>query len=668
MVVNDVVINRIVLQQFILLREDHTEESVNRLLKPHDAQDVPRAIELLQTVHLLKDIPTSSFHPGQLSIHSAICLLGDLLNSLTQPFVNRTLSLSQQIEHLSHYAHLAFALYRRHTTSFASNQFYGDSQAMVKNALFVVAKHQIMSPTKPLYLTQLGDDRLESLFGRVRMIGGHNPNCDFKTLTERLAAALGITDIFLRHPSWDVGSRRLSMKRAQHLDHLKPSLWTGDVISGHVRLQSVWNGGREKAVASLHKNGAQLDFLGLFALETIDLMRPFSGEDYPGVASGQDRSSPPAVVPGASVLSSPSNLPSTTMTTDEDDEVATLDSNSPSSSGRPSQIGGCHEDVSDANDDSDSDSEDQEPEDLPLIDLADLLEDTESEPSGLLPSSTGSGTTATHNADWLQYEGKWYHKASLVRCMFDFGARKSFERVDRVKSILGVRTYSSGMRRLDPNSDNITGVATFSVGDLFASLIKSGKTTALGVFQCTSIDQSSARVHRVSEAELSLPLSNIKLSGQLLDMYSTSITLTGNSTPQDLYPQTEDAWVWTGDYVQLVTGKPTKASQPSHPTVQTQKISKKSLLITFPSFLTSPVTSVMHSTDILLTEHSFRKKGITSTWVIGHEHIEALSSNLWESARSKQWLSKIPVCGLSVGRKFPYLNQGVYSIDICADL
>jgi hypothetical protein len=52
-----------------------------------------------------------------------------------------------------------------------SNQFYGDSQVMVKNTYFYLAKQILMNPSLPVLLMLSGDDRLENIFDRVRMQG-----------------------------------------------------------------------------------------------------------------------------------------------------------------------------------------------------------------------------------------------------------------------------------------------------------------------------------------------------------------------------------------------------------------------------------------------------------------------------------------------------------------
>lgn len=207
MVVNDVVITRLILEQYLVLLPNQTRDSVRKLLDPADPQDVPRAIELICAVADLRSLDTSGFAPSQMKTIAALQLVGTLFHAMIEPFINPDLSLVEQMEHLSEYSHIALILYRWNGSSFMSNQLYADSQVMVKNAFFYLAKQLLMDPSLPVLLMLSDDDRLENLFGRVRMQGAHNCGVDLKTLMDRLAAAMDLCHIFSVHPSWDQGHR-----------------------------------------------------------------------------------------------------------------------------------------------------------------------------------------------------------------------------------------------------------------------------------------------------------------------------------------------------------------------------------------------------------------------------------------------------------------------------
>jgi hypothetical protein len=165
MVVNDIVINRLILEQYLILLLGKSTDSVAKLLNPADPQDVPRVIELIRAVGDLRSLDRSAFNPSQMKTVEALQLIGTLFHAMTEPFVNAELSLTEQMTYLSEFADLSLALYRKNGTSFMSNQLYSDSQVMVKNAFFYLAKQILMDPTLQVLLMLSGDDRLENLFG-----------------------------------------------------------------------------------------------------------------------------------------------------------------------------------------------------------------------------------------------------------------------------------------------------------------------------------------------------------------------------------------------------------------------------------------------------------------------------------------------------------------------
>ncbi|KAF9033098.1 hypothetical protein BDZ89DRAFT_1131159 [Hymenopellis radicata] len=211
LMVNGISINKLLLSQWLekLTAFDWSDTSIHALLNPKDPQDVPRAIQLLLHVSSLRDLDTSDFSPADQAIHKSLSLLGEAIHGLIQPFIDPSMSLSDQITSLITAAYIICALYRVHVTSFISNQLYGDLQCMIKNALFHVAKTQDLDPNLKVFLCLLGDDVLETLFGRVRMIGGHSPNVDIAEFANRCRSALNLDDIFSRHPLWERKPERL---------------------------------------------------------------------------------------------------------------------------------------------------------------------------------------------------------------------------------------------------------------------------------------------------------------------------------------------------------------------------------------------------------------------------------------------------------------------------
>ncbi|EEB96566.1 hypothetical protein MPER_04280, partial [Moniliophthora perniciosa FA553] len=213
-------------------------------------QDVPRAVKLLTLIVELRELDVSEFGPAKSITHKALCLLAEVLEALVDPFTNPNMDLGDQIESLSKFAHLICSLFIKNSTSFMPNQLYGDLQAMVKNAVFTVARHLNLDPEMEVFICLLGDDVLETFFGRVRMIGGHSPNCNLYELRYRMAAAKNVDAIFRRHPEWEKRPRRLKLFRGRDCDHLSPGHWNGRVQAKYCDLQKRWDSGRDNAIKS----------------------------------------------------------------------------------------------------------------------------------------------------------------------------------------------------------------------------------------------------------------------------------------------------------------------------------------------------------------------------------------------------------------------------------
>jgi hypothetical protein len=124
----------------------YEEAAVTKLLYLDNPQDVPHVVELMLTIvefsnsqlHISND--SFSMDVDTCADVASIYLLSKLLESILLPFIHVKLSLSQQFESLSCYSHLAFSFFHAHRRSFMSYQLYYDTQTMVKNAVFSLAK------------------------------------------------------------------------------------------------------------------------------------------------------------------------------------------------------------------------------------------------------------------------------------------------------------------------------------------------------------------------------------------------------------------------------------------------------------------------------------------------------------------------------------------------
>ncbi|KAJ7620823.1 hypothetical protein DFH06DRAFT_942933, partial [Mycena polygramma] len=294
MVIKNICITRDLLQGWLerLPNHDWSEASIHNLLSPSDAQDVARAVKLLLCIVEISELDSADFDPSEAAEFEALCLLGEALDALLQPFINTELSLSEQIESLIKFGHLLCGLYTQNGTAFIPNQLYIDLQIMVKNAVLMVPKTYLLNPDLKVYICLLGDDVLEALFGRSRMIGGHSPNCSCGELRDRFGSAMTLDYIYEKHPELERKPRRLNMFRMRHVDHLRPAHFKRELrASSCIDLEARWKPAVKAAEAILAKYGVRMDmsFAERFRRPQTDLMRPMGGK-YPAISGGVDRS------------------------------------------------------------------------------------------------------------------------------------------------------------------------------------------------------------------------------------------------------------------------------------------------------------------------------------------------------------------------------------------
>ncbi|KAG2117596.1 hypothetical protein DEU56DRAFT_919052 [Suillus clintonianus] len=390
---NGRLINAVMLARYLVWLPAYDEASVVKLLHPDDLQDVPRAVELMSAIidfsksqHAMLNDSFSSDIDTCADLAS-ITLLSSVIESILIPFINVDLSLMEQVQYLSRYAHLSFALFRSHRRSFMGYQLYYDSHTMSKNVMFSITKQQLLDPSASFFLGNSGDDRLELHFGRTRMIGGHNSGYTFTQVVDRLGATKDIDGVFKRHPDMDPGHHRHRLgTRQENVDHINCDMWKGDIISGRCDLPSAWATGREMALSILSMS--QIDpinfsFLDLFCDPGVDILRPFGENKYFGISNSVDEDLAPVVpvVPAAPARSAIAPFPlthSNTGTMDEvhiEDEELMLMFKEALTSETTSDIPSDHP--------------------APFIDLS----------APPLPEGPG-----IHPADYLLFEGCWIHK------------------------------------------------------------------------------------------------------------------------------------------------------------------------------------------------------------------------------------------------------------------
>jgi hypothetical protein len=179
-------------------------------------------------------------------------------------------------------------MYLKHGTACLTGALYHDTQSVVKNIIFTVARMQLIDPDLLFYMILEGTDRLEQLFSDCRT-QDHARNFDVEQLAGKLSTSALLNAAFQRNPDLDRGHRRLSLKDSMGIDHVNPRSWNGNVRVGGVNLQAAWKAGRNAANTLLHQwyplEGAEIDS-SIFQTWERDFLRPI--KDYVGVRAQAD--------------------------------------------------------------------------------------------------------------------------------------------------------------------------------------------------------------------------------------------------------------------------------------------------------------------------------------------------------------------------------------------
>ncbi|KAH6884031.1 hypothetical protein BKA70DRAFT_1074403, partial [Coprinopsis sp. MPI-PUGE-AT-0042] len=304
-----------------LLSNGLTTDRVDQLLNPVDKQNVPVAVNLLEEISTLDVDEMHELDLTNKIVFKRVQFLGQLFQYFVRPFTDVTMSLSDQIKSLSTYAHLTFALYRKHTTNFMGNALYADSMSVVKCIVWTTARLQLIDPEIQYYLMLVGTDLLEGTFSHVRTLD-HARNFDLLQLAHKLSIATEIHSIFQRFPNLYRGHIRRNLEGAKGVDHTNPASWKGETRVGSVILagaSGVWMQGRQSAL-SLLRSAFKVDediinYDQLFSRPGYDILRPFgsvvglngeiSSQNDPDISAAQSSLPKASTEPIASPAATP---------------------------------------------------------------------------------------------------------------------------------------------------------------------------------------------------------------------------------------------------------------------------------------------------------------------------------------------------------------------------
>ncbi len=225
------------------------------LLNPKDYQNVPAAVELLES---LSKLDCDEFDRNKVSIDVGreIKLLSIIIEHFLILFTDVRVSLIDQLSSLAALSFILFYVQRRNKTSFITNSLYTDIQMTIQDAFWVTYQFQthgfeVEDEDLKVFLNQLGTDQLEALFSVIRT-QSHSSNFTFFELLQRINICLQIEKVYKENPNWKAGSRLCVGKT---LDHSSSRSWIGDLSPNEVNLELIWTRGHKKAKDILNKFG-----------------------------------------------------------------------------------------------------------------------------------------------------------------------------------------------------------------------------------------------------------------------------------------------------------------------------------------------------------------------------------------------------------------------------
>jgi hypothetical protein len=257
-----------------------SEKNALLLLNPTDKQNVPKAVNLIDDLFKLygRNLVGMPVGPGEESRTKAVAFVAKVFSYFLFPFTKVEMSLSEQLQSLSTYSHLITAVYLRQGLAFMSSALFADSQAIVKNIIFTIARLQLTVPSSfPYYILFEGTDRLENNFSHVRT-QDHARNFDIQQLLHKLSIAAEIDAIFQRNPDLNKGHIRRNLVNARGIDHMNPKSWVGNTCVGEVDIRKEYLAGRSTAndilSAYFQSKGSIVNFDRLFSRPDVDHLRP----------------------------------------------------------------------------------------------------------------------------------------------------------------------------------------------------------------------------------------------------------------------------------------------------------------------------------------------------------------------------------------------------------
>ena len=578
-----------------------SEKNALLLLNPTDKQNVPKAVNLINDLFKLYGQNLLGMGPGEESRMKAVAFVAKVFSYFLFPFTKVEMSLSEQLRSLSTYSHLITAIYLRQGLAFMSSALFADSQAIVKNIIFTIARLQLTVPSSfPYYILFEGTDRLENIFSHVRT-QDHARNFDIQQLSHKLSIAAEIDAIFQRNPDLNQGHIRRNLINARGIDHMNPKSWIGNTCVGEVDIRKEYLAGRSTAndmlSAYFQSRDSVIDFDRLFSKPGVDHLRP--KKEYIG---------------------------SRTMDLDGEVVVDDLEDELPVTGQLLKST--------------DMETQDNEFEDTRNAIDIDEYNGTDVDPEDV--SNSNSEPHSTHKKSdehYLTVNGQKHYIPTLISMMLD-GDREETKietsRLSRVQGITRERGLNSSGDQLDTTEGKVKS------GDLGAVLTRVGDQICLAVVEALNFRQGNSNTNRAM-----VNVDDLDADGAKATSVAVQFLQLVSQEPGSQADSTHLTWWWPEQYIQIQDNR----DGPILPRHVATRISGKIFHLLSPNII---YNSVGH--PIWSLHHSDLERALKHAW----EDLDPDSDNFVQAVKSLPEISgpsseKIPYRLLEDGSPTLYI-------------
>ncbi|KAG1789479.1 hypothetical protein EV424DRAFT_1550168 [Suillus variegatus] len=195
------------------------------------------------------------------------------------------------------------------------------------------------------------------------------------------------------------------------------------------------------------------------------------------------------------------------------------------------------------------------------------------------------------------------------------------------------------------STGRITDHNLFLVGDIFLTVLRSGRTLSIGVLRSTTATLNGVSCASINIAVMKMPRSTAKITRQLLTVIPTHPS-----------PDVPQSFLWDGGYMKarsIIQG--------------TNESTAWIVVVTVPGALVEPVNpepTLIRLRDDVNNDKFCQVNGGQSTWQISREALQAACDLLWAKAvEIKVTLKTIAAVTPSDVKRFPYqLSDGTPAI------